>query len=63
MLIVNVRDTDSIDKALKQYKRKVNKVGMLKELRRRKHFVKPSVQRRTTMLKAIYREKKYGEAL
>lgn len=58
MLIVNVKDSESIDRALKKYKRKYNRVGVLKELRRRKHFVKPSVKRRNEMLKAAYKEKK-----
>ncbi|GAH13074.1 unnamed protein product, partial [marine sediment metagenome] len=31
-----------------------------KELRRRKQFTKPSVQRRTELLKAVYRMKKFG---
>ena len=58
MLIVNVKDSESIDRALKKYKRKYNRVGVLKELRRRKHFVKPSVKRRNELLKAAYKEKK-----
>ena len=58
MLIVNVKDSESIDRALKKYKRKYNRVGVLKELRRRKHFTKPSVKRRTELLKAAYKEQK-----
>ncbi|HMN88529.1 MAG TPA: 30S ribosomal protein S21 [Saprospiraceae bacterium] len=61
MLIIDVKESESIDKALKKYKRKFERAGILKELRRRKHFTKPSVQRRTKVLKAIYREKTYGE--
>jgi small subunit ribosomal protein S21 len=61
MLIIDVKESESIDKALKKYKRKFERAGILKELRRRKHFTKPSVQRRTEVLKAIYREKTYGE--
>ena len=59
MLIIEVKD--SIDKALRQYKRKYNQVGVLKELRRRKQFTKPSVQRRDTVLKAKYKDKKLGD--
>ncbi|MDX1943112.1 MAG: 30S ribosomal protein S21 [Saprospiraceae bacterium] len=61
MLIINVKDSEPIDKALKNYKRKFEKAGILKELRRRKHFTKPSVERRNELLKAAYREKTYGE--
>ncbi len=60
MLIINVKDSDSIDKALKKYKRKFNQTGTLKELRRRKCFVKPSVKRRHELLKAAYRLAKFG---
>lgn len=55
MLIINVKDSPSIDRALKKYKRKFERSGTLKELRRRKHFVKPSVARRTEVLKAKYK--------
>ncbi|HLF62400.1 MAG TPA: 30S ribosomal protein S21 [Saprospiraceae bacterium] len=60
MLIVDVKDSESIDRALKKYKRKFEKAGILKELRNRKHFTKPSVKRRTAVLKAIYKQKTYG---
>ena len=57
MLIIEIKDGESIDKALKRYKRKFQNAGVIKELRRRKEFVKPSVKRRGEVLKAIYREK------
>lgn len=60
MLIIPVKDAESIDRALKKYKRKVQRVGTIKELRRRKHFRKPSVERRAEVLKAVYKSKKYG---
>jgi small subunit ribosomal protein S21 len=60
MLILEVKDGDVIDKVLKKYKRKFEKSGILKELRRRKAFSKPSVQRRAQVLKAIYKEETYG---
>jgi small subunit ribosomal protein S21 len=60
MLIIEVKDSESIDRALKKYKRKVDKTGMIKELRRRKHFTKPSIDRRAEVLRAEYRLKKYG---
>ena len=62
MLIIDVKDSPSIDRALKQYKRKVDKTGTLKELRKRKHYVKPSVERREEVLKAAYKQAKYGDA-
>lgn len=61
MLIIDVKDGESIDRALKKYKRKFERSGVLKEIRRRKHFVKPSVKRRTEVLKAAYKEKMFGD--
>jgi small subunit ribosomal protein S21 len=60
MLIIDVKDSENIDKALKKYKRKYERSGTLKQLRRRKAFVKPSVTRRAEVLKAVYKEDKYG---
>lgn len=60
MLIIDVKDNESIDKALKKYKRKFERAGILKELRNRKHFTKKSVTRRAELLKAAYRLEKYG---
>ncbi|MBP6185060.1 MAG: 30S ribosomal protein S21 [Saprospiraceae bacterium] len=60
MLIIEVKETESIDRALKKYKRKFERAGVLKELRRRKQFTKPSVLKRNVMLKAEYRQKTYG---
>jgi small subunit ribosomal protein S21 len=61
MLIIDVKDSESIDKALKKYKRKFEKSGVLKELRRRKQFTKPSVERRHEMIRAAYKLEKYGD--
>ncbi len=60
MLIIEVKDGEVIDKVLKKYKRKFEKSQTLKELRRRKNFTKPSVMRRTEVLKAVYKEDTYG---
>ena len=60
MLIIDVKEAESIDRALKKYKRKVQRVGTIKELRKRKHFTKPSVERRAEVLKAVYKERKFG---
>lgn len=54
MLIINVKDGESIDRALRRYKNKHKKVQLMKKLRARKHFTKPSVERRAEILKAKY---------
>ncbi|MCS6928072.1 MAG: 30S ribosomal protein S21 [Saprospiraceae bacterium] len=60
MLIVEVKEGETIDKVLKKYKRKFDRAGILRELRRRKAYTKPSVERRSEIQRAIYREKMYG---
>lgn len=54
MLIIDAKDCENIDKALKKYKKKFEKSRTLVQLRRRQAFVKPSVKRRTEVLKAVY---------
>lgn len=61
MLIIDVKDGENIDRALKRYKNKFRRVQLMKELRRRKHFTKPSVKRRNEILNAVYREQNYRE--
>lgn len=57
MLIINIKENESIDKALKRFKKKFEKTGILKELRARTAFEKPSVTRRTEIKKAAYVQK------
>ncbi|GIV40957.1 MAG: 30S ribosomal protein S21 [Vicingaceae bacterium] len=57
MLIVQVKDGESIDKALKRYKKKFEKAQILKILREKQFFEKKSVKRRQQILRAIHREK------
>ena len=56
MLIVPVKEGENIDRALKKYKKKFEKTGVIKELRARQHYTKPSVVKRETKIKAVYRE-------
>jgi len=54
MLRVIVKDGDTIEKALKQFKRKTINTKLVKELRSRQEFEKPSVTKRKQKLKALY---------
>lgn len=54
MIIVQIKENDNIEKALKKFKRKFEKTGVVKELRSRKEFLKPSVVKREKMNHAIY---------
>lgn len=62
MLIIPVKDGESIDKALKKFKKKFEKVGVLKQLRERKQFTKPSVVQRQTKIKAVYKRQLQDQA-
>ncbi|MBP5360075.1 MAG: 30S ribosomal protein S21 [Bacteroidaceae bacterium] len=54
MIIVPVKDSNSIERALKNFKRKFEKTGINKELRRRQQFDKPSVKKRLAKEHAVY---------
>ena len=56
MLIIDSKDCENIDKALKKYKKKFEKSKILLQLRERQSYTKPSVKRRQQVLKAIYKE-------
>ncbi|MNE08814.1 30S ribosomal protein S21 [Solitalea canadensis] len=56
MIIINVKENEAIDKALKRFKKKFEKTGVLRELRSRQAFEKRSVARRTEVKKAIYKQ-------
>ena len=57
MIIINIKENESIDKALKRFKKKFERTGVLKELRSRSQFEKPSVTRRTEIIRAAYIQK------
>ena len=61
MIIVPVKEGESIERALKKLKRKFEKTGVIKELRERQKFTKPSVKKRDTKLKAIYIQQMHQE--
>ncbi|HNZ62172.1 MAG TPA: 30S ribosomal protein S21 [Paludibacteraceae bacterium] len=57
MIVVPVKEGENIDKALKKFKRKFEKTGVVKELRRRQCFDKPSVIKRNQKIRAVYLQK------
>ena len=56
MLIVPVKDGEGVEKSLKKLKKKFEKTGVLRELRKRQVFTKPSVVRRETIKRAKYKQ-------
>jgi small subunit ribosomal protein S21 len=61
MIIINVKENESIDKALKRFKKKFEKTGVLKELRSRTAYEKPSISNRTMKIKAAYKQKMFAK--
>ena len=54
MIVVPLKEGENIEKALKKFKRKFEKTGVVKELRNRQAFEKPSVAKRRQTMRAIY---------
>lgn len=57
MIVVPVKEGENIERALKKFKRKFEKTGVVKELRRRQCFDKPSVVKREEKIHAVYVQK------
>jgi small subunit ribosomal protein S21 len=56
MLILDAKDCENIDKALKKYKKKFEKARILNQLRDRQFYTKKSIRQRTQVLKAVYKQ-------
>jgi len=63
MLIIPIKEGENIDRALKKFKKKFERTGVVKELRARKQFEKPSVTRREQIKHAIYVQKMRSQDL
>ncbi|GAA4433846.1 30S ribosomal protein S21 [Pontibacter saemangeumensis] len=60
MIIINVKDNESVDRALKRFKKKFERTGVLKELRSRAYFEKPSVSKRKQKERAVYKQQLFA---
>jgi small subunit ribosomal protein S21 len=56
MLIIPIKEGENIEKALKKYKKKFEKTNVMKQLRARKEFLKPSVTKRQQNIRAVYKQ-------
>ncbi|MEO0312704.1 MAG: hypothetical protein RIQ89_2361 [Bacteroidota bacterium] len=63
MIIVPIKENESIDKALKKFKKKFEKTGIVRQLRARQAFEKPSVTRRQEVIHARYVEQMKRDGL
>jgi small subunit ribosomal protein S21 len=61
MIIINIKENESIEKALKRFKKKFERTGILKEIRGRNFYEKPSVTKRAEKIKAAYKERMYAK--
>ncbi len=61
MLVISVKDGENIERALKRYKKKYDRTKVVRQLRENRYYTKPSVERRTEKLKAVYRDQRVRE--
>jgi small subunit ribosomal protein S21 len=57
MLIIPIKEGENIERALKKYKKKYEKTNVMKQLRGRKEFEKPSITRRQEVIRAAYKQR------
>ena len=57
MLIIPVKEGENIERAIKKYKKKFEKTKVMRELRSRKEFTKPSVTKRQEKIRAAYKQR------
>jgi len=57
MLVIPVKEGDNIERSLKKYKRKFEKTKVLRQLRARQYYTKPTTANREAKKKAVYSEK------
>lgn len=60
MVGITIGDSESIDKALRRFKKKYERSGILKEFKKRTSFTKPSVKKRMEKQKAVRRAHRFG---
>ena len=57
MLIIPIKEGENIERALKKYKKRFEKTNVMKQLRDRKEFEKPSISRRQEIIRAAYKQR------
>lgn len=57
MIVIPVKEGENIERSLKKFKRKFERTGVIRELRQRQAYLKPSVKKREIKKKAIYVQK------
>jgi len=57
MILIEVKEHEPIEKAIKRFKKKVDQVKILKEVKYRRYYTKPSIRRKEEKIKACYKQK------
>lgn len=55
MVGIVIQENENIDRAIRRFKKKYERSGILKEVKRRSYFTKPSIKRRMKKIKAVRR--------
>ena len=63
MLIIPVKEGENIERALKRYKKKFEKTNVMRQLRDRQQFTKPSVENRQEKIRAAYKQRLRSEEI
>ena len=58
MVGIIIQENENIDRAIRRFKKKYERSGILKEVKKRAYFTKPSVQRRMKKIKAVRRSQR-----
>lgn len=57
-LVVKPRRNESPERMIKRFNKKVKKMGIIDEIKERRHYIKPSEQKRIAKKRAIAKRKK-----
>ncbi len=52
---ITIQENENVDRAIRRFKKKYERSGVLKEVKRRSYFTKPSVEKRMKKIKAVRR--------
>lgn len=57
MIVIEVKENEPVERAIKRFKKRVDQVKILKELKNRRYYTKPSLRRKEAKLKARYTQR------
>lgn len=58
MIRIIVKEGENIEKALRRFRKRCNETKLIKQLRDRREYLKPSIRRRIQKLATIYKNKR-----